>query len=72
MSRHSDGWIWLGLSGMATIFAVSITACAGWVSNIVQVAQMASADQITAFFIVKCVGIVVAPLGSILGVYGWF
>lgn len=52
--------------------ALLLSLAAGWISNIVQVCHMVSDNHITAYFIVKCVGIIVAPVGSILGIVGWF
>ena len=48
-----------------------ITAIVGWIGNVVQVVHAAS-DPITGVFILKCIGIVVAPLGSVLGIFGFF
>jgi hypothetical protein len=62
----------LSLGMIVFILLTILTALAGWISNVVQVCHMASADQITAYFIVKCVGILVAPVGSVLGIVGWF
>ncbi len=43
----------------------------GWVSNIVQIVQNIY-DPLTALFIAKCAGVFFFPLGSILGIIGWF
>lgn len=53
------------------IVAFALTAVAGWISNVVQVVS-ALTEPITGLFILKCVGILLAPLGSVLGVIGWF
>ena len=54
------------------ILVAGLLMFAGWISNIIQVVSLAQADNWTAMFIVKLVGILVAPVGSILGIYGWF
>ena len=43
----------------------------GWVANIVQIVNSIS-NEITLLLILKCIGIVVAPLGVILGWIGIF
>lgn len=55
------------------LFIVSpiIAGIIGWVANIVQLVGMAS-DPITAMFVLKCVGVFFAPLGSVLGMVGFF
>ncbi len=45
---------------------------AGWISNIVQVVHMASMEPLLPIFWVKLVCILIAPVGSILGIVGWF
>ena len=56
----SVGALWIG------IWAAGII---GWIANIVQVVETLKAP-ITGLFILKCVGIVLAPLGSVLGWLG--
>ncbi len=48
-----------------------VLAIIGWVANIVQVIHLSTA-AITGVFILKCIGIFVAPLGVILGWIGLF
>lgn len=48
------------------ILLVAILGIGGWVSNIVQIVNHLS-DPITGMFILRCVGIFVAPLGAVLG-----
>ena len=43
-------------------------AIVGWVLNVVRVIQTVDLP-ITGMFILRCVGIIVAPLGSILGLF---
>ena len=42
---------------------------AGYVLNIVNIINNLSTDEVTNMFIFQCIGIIIAPLGSILG---WF
>lgn len=48
------------------IMLVVILSFIGWVKNIIQVSNF---HHITPFVIVKAIGIIVAPLGAVLG---WF
>ena len=50
-------------------FVVWLAAAAGWVMNIIQIVNTV-ASPITGLFIVKCIGILVAPLGAVLGWIG--
>jgi hypothetical protein len=48
-----------------------VTILVGWVMNIVQIVHLAQADSpVNAMFILKVVGVVVAPLGGVLGLFG--
>jgi len=47
---------------------VSIILLIGWVINIVAVFGLINAPT-TNMFILRCVGILVAPLGSVLGLF---
>ena len=53
-----------GLVGLVIIAAMVI----GWVMNIIEIVQTV-ADPITGMFVLRCVGIVVAPLGAVLGYF---
>lgn len=64
MSDHNAGC-------MAFIVLAVLAGLVGWVANIVQLIQ-AMGDPITGTFILKCVGVFVAPLGSVLGYVGMF
>lgn len=44
-----------------------ITFVAGYVLNIVSIINNLSTDEVTNMFIFQCIGIIIAPLGSILG-----
>ena len=41
----------------------------GYVLNIVNIINNLSTDEVTNMFIFQCIGLIIAPLGSILG---WF
>lgn len=51
--------------------AVWVFGVVGWVANIVQIVSMI-ADPVTGLLIIKCVGVFLAPLGSVLGIIGMF
>lgn len=52
------------------IVAIWIAFIVGWLINLVEVIKLAiAAVPVTTLFIVKIVGIFVAPLGSILGLF---
>jgi len=56
--------------GCASLFYL-ITLClgaAGWVMNIIKIVHSVN-DPITGMFIARCVGVIVAPVGAVLG---WF
>lgn len=54
--------------GVVIILAIWVLAVIGWVHNIIDVVHMVN-DPITGMFILRCVGIIVAPVGAVLG---WF
>lgn len=45
---------------------VWIAAIGGWIANIVKLAAMIN-DPVTGFLVLRAVGIVVKPLGAVLG-----
>lgn len=52
---------------MAVLYVgVIFGGAVGWVMNIVKVVQMADAGM-TNMFILRCVGVLAAPLGAVLG-----
>ena len=58
-----------GFSAPELIIAVVVLAgIVGWVMNIFDIVAAVS-GPITAMFILRCVGIFVAPLGAILGYF---
>ncbi len=54
--------------GVFVIF-LWMTMVAGWISNIV---QLIGYGEIDPLFWVKLICVVAAPVGSILGIVGWF
>ena len=50
-----------------SIVLLWITFVAGYVLNIVNIINNLSTDEVTNMFIFQCIGIIIAPLGSILG-----
>lgn len=56
---------------IALLIAVLCVPIAGYISNIVQLINMAD-GPIGALFVIKAIGCVVIPLGSICGIVGWF
>jgi hypothetical protein len=53
------------------LIIIAIGSIVGWVANIVQLVHL-PADPLTALFVIKAVGILVAPLGVVLGYIGFF
>lgn len=50
---------------------IVIGGIVGWVMNIVQLVQLAQLDGgINGLFVLKALGVIVAPLGAILGYVG--
>lgn len=56
----------LAYSVVVVIVLFWILAIGGWIANIVKIFGSA-ADPITAFFIIRCVGVFLAPVGAVLG-----
>ena len=52
-----------------TAIILFIIALGGWVSNIIQLAYMSAFTGLAAL---KAIGIIVAPLGALMGIIGWF
>lgn len=48
-----------------TLFELLIVI--GWVMNLLEIIGSSVSDPVTAAFIFRCVGVVVLPLGAILG-----
>ena len=63
MSEMFEQKIWYYL-----IFAFVVLFALGWVLNIVGIIAVIS-DPVTGMFILRCIGVFVAPLGAILGYF---
>jgi hypothetical protein len=57
------------LTGVVLGLAIVILGIVGWVANVVQIVATIN-HPITGLFILKCVGVLVAPLGVVLGWVG--
>ncbi|CAH6634561.1 Hypothetical protein BAMTRB_013 [Escherichia phage vB_Eco_Bam] len=57
----------------AIIFYIVMTllACAGWITNIVNVIT-GFHHEVGILFVAQCFGIAAFPLGSVLGIASWF
>jgi hypothetical protein len=55
-----------GVVALIALAMVWLAAIGGWIANIVKIFA-AAGDAITGWFIFRCIGVVVAPLGAILG-----
>jgi type III secretory pathway component EscS len=53
---------------LVSYLVLILAGIAGWIMNVVQVCSWAG--EYTGMFVVKCIGIVVAPLGAVLGWIG--
>lgn len=53
------------------VTAVFFTAFVGWIANIAQIVMLMDAP-LTGVFVVKCLGVLLAPLGAIMGIIGMF
>lgn len=56
------------------IIALWVVAIVGWILNIVKIVKLLKANegkqtQITPMFVARCVGVLAAPLGSVLGYF---
>lgn len=51
-----------------SIIVICLICLGGWVANIVKIFGMAGGD-VSAFFLIRLVGVVVAPLGAVLGYF---
>jgi hypothetical protein len=61
--RTTDDGAWIFGLFYLLIIAVGVV---GWIWNIVKIVGAVS-DPITTMFIIRCVGVFLAPLGAILG-----
>ena len=56
----------IGIIGMFLLLAVGLV---GWILNIISIADAGTPSEWTGFIIVRAIGIVVAPLGAVLGFF---
>ena len=61
-------------TGAITVLVLFALGIAGWISNIFQIVSEASGPIATwgIMIFLKIIGIFVFPIGSILGIAGWF
>lgn len=57
----------VGIVGLV-VLSIWIAAIVGWVLNIVDIFHT-MANPVNGLFILRCIGIVFAPLGSVLGLF---
>ena len=57
-----DRW---AIAFVVFIFGVVGAAIIGWILNIVAIAK--STEIINAMFILRCIGVILAPIGAVLG-----
>lgn len=52
-------------------FGLIVAGIIGWIMNVVQVITIASEQGVVStMFVLKCIGVLVAPLGAVLGWIG--
>lgn len=53
------------------VIALWLAGVIGWVMNLMQIVALAtSVAPVTTMFIIKCVGVLIAPVGAFLGWIG--
>ena len=57
---------WPAVVSLLLIFSAVLLCFVGWTWNVVKLFAIA-ADPLTGMFILRCVGVIFAPLGIILG-----
>ena len=55
-----------GAFAVVVLVILWLAAIGGWIANIVKIFGTA-ADPLTAWFVIRCVGVFVAPVGAVLG-----
>lgn len=61
--RFNDTGGWLIVAAFVLFWFVAI---GGWVANVAKIFWTAG-DPLTAFFLIRCIGVVVPPVGVVLG-----
>ena len=52
------------------VFLITLLAFGGWIANIVKlIDSISDSTSVTTMFIARCIGVVFAPLGAILGFF---
>lgn len=57
-----------GTIGSIAILAIMLAAAAGWVMNVIEIVKTVS-DPVGGMFILRCLGVFLAPLGAVLGYF---
>lgn len=60
-STNVIGWV---------VFVIGVIALTGWINNILNIIDAITAP-VTTLLILQCIGIVVPPLGAVLGLVMW-
>ena len=58
----------LMLSGVVVLMGIVVAAIAGWIINLVAVVRTVDLP-VTGMFVMRAIGVFVAPLGSFLGLF---
>ncbi|MDP3972152.1 MAG: hypothetical protein Q8P61_04480 [Candidatus Nanopelagicales bacterium] len=66
MKKSGNAGVVAVIFGIALGSALLVGGVVGWVWNIVKLAEM-GVDPLTAMFVIRAIGIFVAPLGAVLG-----
>lgn len=53
---------------LAALIALVVAAIGGWIANVVAIASTVG-DPLSGMFILRCIGVFVAPLGAVLGFF---
>ena len=51
------------------VFTLWVAAIGGWIANIVKFVGMIGDNEVTTMFIARVIGILVGPLGAVLGYF---
>lgn len=57
------------MMGALLVVVLWAVMAVGWIMNIFDVVGMAEANLMTAMFVIRCIGILVFPLGAVLGFF---
>ena len=64
-SKVGEAVSWVGVGALIALILVPVY---GWVHNIISIIHAVDAPM-TGMFILRCIGIFVAPLGALLGFF---